>query len=322
MPGARRPEPIFRRNLGRDVDAALGLANGLTDQLFALAVAIGQRGIDEVDARSMALRSAARDSLSVAPIHCLPLMPHAPYPISLTSNPVLPSFLYFIRLHYRRAAADRHPNGRKLEHRGDVCADIWLILLAIAACHCWRANFKLYMKDGGFQLVREYKVEGDRVQFYSVERSDWEEIPAALVDLKTHRERSVVAEGDDREAGEADHRRRRRRRAGTAEGDPENSAGSRRLHGWKTISCGSSSWRMRRAQRQRAASVLKALSPIPLMPGKATLEIPNEHSLNDRERSAAGVLSSAFAAGQLRHREAHAERRRADRGAHRRSRRW
>src|SRR5277367_2998910 len=46
------------------------------------------------------------------------------------------------------------------------------------------ANFKLYLKDGGYQLVREYSVEGDRVKFYSVERSDWEEMPVALVDLK------------------------------------------------------------------------------------------------------------------------------------------
>src|ERR1700722_14312507 len=46
------------------------------------------------------------------------------------------------------------------------------------------ANFKLYLKDGNFQLVREYKVDGDRVMYYSVERSDWEEIPADLVDLK------------------------------------------------------------------------------------------------------------------------------------------
>lgn len=41
---------------------------------------------------------------------------------------------------------------------------------------------KLMLKDGGFQLVREYTVEGDRVRYYSVDRSQWEEIPAALVD--------------------------------------------------------------------------------------------------------------------------------------------
>ena len=56
-----------------------------------------------------------------------------------------------------------------------------LLLLAVAA---WAANLKLYLKDGGYQIVREYKVDADRVRFYSVERSQWEEIPVDLVDLK------------------------------------------------------------------------------------------------------------------------------------------
>jgi hypothetical protein len=38
------------------------------------------------------------------------------------------------------------------------------------------------LTDGNFQLVREYKVEGDRVRYYSVDSSQWEEIPAAMVD--------------------------------------------------------------------------------------------------------------------------------------------
>lgn len=42
---------------------------------------------------------------------------------------------------------------------------------------------KLILTDGTFQIVREYHREGDRVRYYSLERSAWEEIPAALVDL-------------------------------------------------------------------------------------------------------------------------------------------
>jgi hypothetical protein len=41
---------------------------------------------------------------------------------------------------------------------------------------------KLILKDGSVQLVREYQVMDDRVRFYSTERSQWEEMPAALVD--------------------------------------------------------------------------------------------------------------------------------------------
>jgi hypothetical protein len=41
---------------------------------------------------------------------------------------------------------------------------------------------KLVLKDGNFQLVREYERKGERVRYFSVERHAWEEIPAAMVD--------------------------------------------------------------------------------------------------------------------------------------------
>jgi len=41
---------------------------------------------------------------------------------------------------------------------------------------------KLVLKDGTFQIVREYQRNGERVRYLSAERGDWEEIPAAMVD--------------------------------------------------------------------------------------------------------------------------------------------
>lgn len=41
---------------------------------------------------------------------------------------------------------------------------------------------KLVLKDGTFQLVRDYQRNGERVRYMSAERGDWEEIPAAMVD--------------------------------------------------------------------------------------------------------------------------------------------
>src|ERR1700678_2148414 len=76
-----------------------------------------------------------------------------------------------------------------------------LAFLLLAVFAAWAANIKLYLKDGGYHLVREYQVQSDRVRDYTVERSQWEEIPLDLVDLKrTHAEAAAREEKLEKDA--------------------------------------------------------------------------------------------------------------------------
>ncbi len=58
---------------------------------------------------------------------------------------------------------------------------------------------KLVLKDGTFQIIREYQREGERVRYYSMERGDWEELPASMVDW----EATAKAEAEEEKASSA-----------------------------------------------------------------------------------------------------------------------
>src|SRR5215469_4095560 len=150
-----------------------------------------------------------------------------------------------------------------------------LLLLVFTA---WAANIKLYLKDGSFHLVKEYQVQPDRVRFYSVERSEWEEMPLDLVDLdKTRSEesaRKVELEKQAKELSEEDNFERERQQEILR--IPEN-PGVYWLEGKeaKSIKLAEST-----VHTNKGRSVLKVLAPIPIVSGKATVELDGAHSPN------------------------------------------
>ncbi len=149
------------------------------------------------------------------------------------------------------------------------------VLLA-AACLLSAATIKLYLKDGTFQLAREYKVEGDRVSFLSADRGEWEDIPLSLVDLdKTkaevkHREQAAREE----KVAIAEEEKALREAAKEVERVPMEQ-GVYMVDGEKLtpVKPGES-----KIVNNKRRSVLKALSPIPMVTGKATLELDGPHS--------------------------------------------
>jgi hypothetical protein len=144
-------------------------------------------------------------------------------------------------------------------------------LLLLAAGLAGAATIRLYMKDGTYHNVREYEKKGDRIRYYSTERSEWEEIPLELIDLKrTESEKTQVEQARREEAAVMDaEEKAEREQKREIERIPVN-PGVYMAQGEKVTTLKQGEVKVVNNKRR---SILKAMSPIPIVSGKATVEM-------------------------------------------------
>jgi hypothetical protein len=136
------------------------------------------------------------------------------------------------------------------------------------------ATVRLYLTDGTYQMVREYEVKQDRVRFFSTEREEWEEIPLDMIDLArtkkevAEREATIAAETKSQSEEDAAIRQA----AKEVEQVPTQD-GVYYVHGDKLEPIKIAESKIVNNKRR---SVLKALSPLPFVTGKQTLELDGD----------------------------------------------
>lgn len=153
------------------------------------------------------------------------------------------------------------------------------VLLAVLLSACISllgANIRLYLKDGTFQIVKEYQVLQDRVKYLSAERDEWEEIPLDLIDLnRTKQEASAHEERVKEEQQEdAEDKAALREAKQEAESVPED-AGVYYVHGDKLEAVPRADIAVNHDAKR---TVLKIISPVPVVNGKNVVDIAGSAS--------------------------------------------
>lgn len=151
-----------------------------------------------------------------------------------------------------------------------------ILLLLLTAAVLLGETFKLYLKDGSYHSVREFQVQADRVRYYSTERGEWEEIPLELVDLtKTERERKAVAERQSTTArGEEEEEKAEREQRREIASIPLE-AGAYYQGAGKMAVVPAADYQIITDKKRR---LLQMASPVPLIPGKASVVIKGERA--------------------------------------------
>jgi hypothetical protein len=140
---------------------------------------------------------------------------------------------------------------------------------------------KLVLKDGNFQMVRDYQRIDDRVRYLSAERGEWEELPASMVDWEAT---AKAAAAQDKESAALLDKIKAQERANQIEAPLDIDAslqvgsgvflppgeGMFALQGKSVIQLEQAGAGVKTDKKQLLKQIL---SPIPLVPGKRNVEL-------------------------------------------------
>jgi hypothetical protein len=145
---------------------------------------------------------------------------------------------------------------------------------------------KLVLKDGNYQLIREYTRNGDRVRYYSLERAAWEEIPASMVDWAA----TQKAEAATSAANAAEVEKLKRQEAATRVDMALDIDASLQIASGTFLPPGEGMFAAEgksitpleqaplESHRDKKQFLKQVITPIPIVPGKTNIELAGAHA--------------------------------------------
>jgi len=145
---------------------------------------------------------------------------------------------------------------------------------------------KLILKDGNYQLVREYTRNGDRVRYYSLERADWEEIPASMIDWAA----TQKAEADVATQNATEVEKLKQQEAATKVDMALDVDASLQTSSGIFLPAGEGMFAVQgkeiqlleqaevETHRDKKQTLKQIFTPIPIVPGKTNIELAGSHA--------------------------------------------
>jgi len=154
------------------------------------------------------------------------------------------------------------------------------------AAHELPRGKKLILKDGTYQLIREYERNGDRVRYFSEERGDWEEIPASMVDWDATAKDAAAAEKASAGLVEKIHKQEEAKRLDNVtdiDASLQVGDGVFLPQGEGLFVVEGKSIRLlqqagSRTKTDTKRTIEQIISPVPIVPGKHTVVIAGAHA--------------------------------------------